>query len=579
MALTTSKLALVDTPIINSKCYQYADAALSGEIVVGHKVRQACKRFMDDLERIGQAGYQWEFDIERAYRPIDFIERFCKPSKGDYDRMELLPWQQFVEGNLYGWVDKRSRLRRYREGIIIVGAGNGKSTLVGGNATYAASKDGERGAEVYVLANSKDQAKIIFDECKAQIQSSRVLEKHFRVTRDGIYYDNTRSKIQPLATDSKNLEGRNVHLGIFDEIQDYTNYELINRIKAKTKKRRQPLILYITTLGTVIDGPLMDYYRLGSDILNQSDAIAARAADRVFVYIAEIDEGDDPDDTDCWYKANPSLGKLLQLDDLIDEWERVKPIPAERSNFINKQLNVFTTVDELSFLSPETIQKNSKQKPLEELEGERCYGGFDLAETEDFTSACLEFPLKDNDFFVLSHSWVPEHKVRENREKLDWTGLVKEGRLTIVNEPYVDYTLVLDWFVEQQKKYRIDTIGYDPAKAVFLVRELQQRGLVLNEVRQGELTLTAPLDNLKERFLDGNMVYNNDRLLRWYLSNVKLTKRGHNATYLPTKQNRSRKIDGFAALLCAHTEYMRRNATAIPADKKLSRVIDLGGIK
>lgn len=579
MALTTSKITLLDTPIIDSKCYQYADAALSGKIIVGHKVRQSCKRFMDDLERIGKEGYQWEFDIERAQRPIDFIERFCKPSKGDYDRMELLPWQQFVEGNLYGWVDKRSRLRRYREGIIIVGAGNGKSTLVGGNATYAASKDGERGAEVYVLANSKDQAKIIFDECKAQIQSSRVLEKHFRVTRDGIYYDNTRSKIQPLATDSKNLEGRNVHLGIFDEIQDYTNYELINRIKAKIKKRRQPLILYITTLGTVIDGPLMDYYRLGSDILNQSDAIAARAAERVFVYIAEIDEGDDPDDTDCWYKANPSLGKLLQLDDLIDEWERVKPIPAERSNFINKQLNVFTAVDELSFLSPETIQKNSKQKPLEELEGERCYGGFDLAETEDFTSACLEFPLKDNDFFVLSHSWVPEHKVRENREKLDWTGLVKEGRLTIVNEPYVDYTLVLDWFVEQQKKYRIDTIGYDPAKAVFLVRELQQRGLVLNEVRQGELTLTAPLDNLKERFLDGNMVYNNDRLLRWYLGNVKLTKRGHNATYLPTKQNRSRKIDGFAALLCAHTEYMRRNATAIPADRKLSRVIDLGGIK
>lgn len=579
MALTTSKITLLDTPIIDSKCYQYADAALSGKIVVGHKVRQACKRFMDDLERTGKDGYKWEFDIERAQRPIDFIERFCKPSKGDYDRMELLPWQQFVEGNLYGWVDKQSRLRRYREGIIIVGAGNGKSTLVGGNATYAASKDGERGAEVYVLANSKDQAKIIFDECKAQIQSSRVLEKHFRVTRDGIYYDNTRSKIQPLATDSKNLEGRNVHLGIFDEIQDYTNYELINRIKAKTKKRRQPLILYITTLGTVIDGPLMDYYRLGSDILNQSDAIAARAADRVFVYIAEIDEGDDPDDTECWYKANPSLGKLLQIDDLIDEWERVKPIPAERSNFINKQLNVFTAVDELSFLSPETIQKNNKRKPLKELEGERCYGGFDLAETEDFTSACLEFPLKDNDFFVLSHSWVPEHKVRENREKLDWTGLVKEGRLTIVNEPYVDYTLVLEWFIEQQKKYRIDTIGYDPAKAVFLVRELQQRGLVLNEVRQGELTLTAPLDNLKERFLDGNMVYNNDRLLRWYLGNVKLTKRGHNATYLPTKQNRSRKIDGFAALLCAHTEYMRRNATIIPTDRKLSRVIDLGGIK
>ena len=133
--------------------------------------------------------------------------------------------------------------------------------------------------------------------------------------------------------------------------------------------------------------------------------------------------------------------------------------------------------------------------------------------------------------------------------------------------------------MEQSKKYRIDTIGYDPAKAVFLVRELQQKGLVLNEVRQGELTLTAPMDNLKERFLDGNIVHNEDRLFRWYLGNVKLTKRGPNATYLPTRQNRARKIDGFAALLCAHTEYMRRNALVIPPDKKISRVIDLGGLR
>ncbi len=200
----------------------------------------------------------------------------------------------------------------------------------------------------------------------------------------------------------------------------------------------------------MIDGPLMDYYRLGSDILDGSDAIAERAADRVFVYIAEIDEGDAPDNVECWYKANPSLGKLLQLDDLIDEWERVKPIPAERSNFINKQLNVFTSVDELSFLSPETIRKNNKKKPLEELEGERCYGGFDLSETEDFTSACLGFHSRKTIFCAFPLLGAGK-KVLENKEHLDWMGLVKEGRLTIVDGEYVDYTMVLAWFLSNQK--------------------------------------------------------------------------------------------------------------------------------
>ena len=218
-----------------------------------------------------------------------------------------------------------------------------------------------------------------------------------------------------------------MHLGIFDEIQEYRDYKLINVIKAKTKKRKQPLILYISTLGTVIDGPLMDYYVLGSNILDGSDAISKRASDRVFVYIDEIDEKDDPNDVSCWGKANPSLGVLLDIDTLIDEWERCKPIPAERSNFINKQLNVFTMVDELSFLDVQTIKKNDKVIPLEKLKGQKCYGGFDMSETEDFTSACLVFPLPDNEFFVLSHSWVPEKKVKINREKLDWLNLQRDG--------------------------------------------------------------------------------------------------------------------------------------------------------
>lgn len=573
--MTRSMSSDLSSLVVNSDCYRYAEDVLGGKILTGKRVKQACQRFMDELAASESPDYPWKFDVAKAYRPIDFIEKFMRPTKGDYDKMRLLPWQHFVEGNIYGWVDKRTGYRRFREALVLVGSGNGKSTLVTGNAAFGASKDGERGAEVYCLANSREQARIVFDECKEQLKGSPILAKHFKITRDGVYFLKTNSKIQPLASDYKNLDGRNVHLAIFDEIQEYRDYKLINVIKAKTKKRRQPLIIYISTLGTVIDGPLMDYYILGCNILDSSGAIAQRAADRMFVYIAEIDEGDDPEDTDCWIKANPSLGPLLRLDDLIDEWERCKAVPAERSNFINKQLNVFTSVDELSFLDTATIQKNNQAINLEDLKGKRCYGGFDLAETDDFTSACLEFPLGENRFFVLEHSWVPMAKVKENHEKLEWQHLVSSNWLTIVDGDYVDYTLVFQWFLEQREKYRIDTVGFDPAKAFMLVQELRKKGFVLNDVRQGELTLTAPLDHLKERFLDGGVVHNNNALFNWYLGNVRLTKRSVNATYMPTKQHKYRKIDGFAALLCAHTEYLRRNPVQIAPDKKLTTVLKL----
>ena len=574
-AVTALTYSEIPNLIRSSKAFGYALDVVEGRIVSGKRRKQACQRFIDDLLSSANPAYPWKFDIEKAYRPIEFIERFLVPTKGDYTRMELLPWQHFVEANMYGWLSKKTGLRRFREAIIIVGQGNGKSTMIAGNAAYGLTKDGERGAEIYCLANSREQARIIFNECSSQVANSPILSRHIRLTKQGMFYDRTNSKFQPLASDSKNLDGRNVHMGVFDEIQEYRDYKLINVIKGKTKKRKQPLVIYITTLGTVIDGPLMDFYVLGGSILDGAGAISQRAADRTFVYIDEIDEDDDPTDPACWCKANPSLGTLLDMEDLLDEWERVKTIPAERSNFINKQLNVFTLVDELSFLDVRTIQKNNKEIDMEQLQGARCYGGFDLSETEDFTAACLEFPLPDNEFFVLEHSWVPEKKVKADHEKLDWSNLVQRGWLTVVPGEYVDYNLVFKWFVEQREKYRIDSIGYDPAKAFTLIQLMREKGFVLNEVRQGELTLTAPLDNLKERFLDGKIIHNNSTMFNWYLGNVRLTKRSANATYLPTRQNKYRKIDGFAALLDAHTEFLRKNPTYIPPDKSLARIIKL----
>ena len=187
----------------------------------------------------------------------------------------------------------------------------------------------------------------------------------------------------------------------------------------------------------------------------------------------------------------------------------------------------------------------------------------------------LEFPLKGKGLFVLEHSWVPMQKIYDNREKLDWEMLIKTGRLTAVDNEYVEYEDVLAWFLAMREQYRIQTIGYDPAKAFRLVQEMQLKGFTMNPVRQGELTLTAPLDDLQERFLDGDVVHNNDPLFNWYLGNVKVKKRSENGTYLPTKQNKNRKIDGFAALLDAHTEFLRQSSNVIPPEKKVSRVIDV----
>ncbi|CEH28854.1 Putative phage terminase, large subunit [Aneurinibacillus migulanus] len=549
----------------------YAKQVVEGKIVAGKKIILACKRHLNDLKRAGIDDFPYVFDEELAHRPIRFIEKYCKPSKGDYDSLVLQPWQHFVIGSLYGWVHRDTGVRRFREGLTFLGRKNGKTTLISGLANFAVSKDHERGARVYVLANSKQQAGELFDESKAMVESSPKLQKRFRTNQKGIFYDKTNSRIEPRASDSEKLDGLNTHLGIFDEIHEFKDYRLINVIKKSRGSRKQPLILYITTAGYQLDGPLVDYYSQADEVLE-----GAVPDDRTFYFMAELDDEKEFDQPEMWIKANPNMGVSLNLVTLIDDWKKDKRTPQERSDFITKQFNMFVNNSEQSFLDFETLKRNNKVKDTNEFLHIPCVGGFDLSDTEDFTSACLEFPITETgEVFVLSHSWIPEKKVLQDNENIPYREYEELGLLTIIPGEYVKKEYVYDWFVEQSQHFSIELITYDPAKAFGLVESLDAYGFKTEVVRQGYLTLGPAMDDLKERFLDGNVIFNNNRLFRWYINNVKLVE-DRNKNKMPTKQGRYRKIDGFAAFLNAHTEVMKRLlASQATGDVKFVSINDL----
>ena len=544
----------------------------------------ACRRFLDDLERSRRdPEYPWRFDEHKAERPVQFIEQFLKPTKGDYDRMELMDWQCFIECNLYGWVGREDGYRRFREALILVGTGNGKSTMMAGNATFLACKDGEPGPDIYLLANSKEQAGIVYGECKAQIEASPSLAARFRTLRDCIFYDKANARIMHRSSDSGKLDGLNPHGAIFDEIHEYRDFRLLNIINRKTVKRRQPLSIYITTMGYVIDGPLAYYYGVFDDAMRGT--LDPAIGDRMFAYIAELDPGDDVEDTSCWIKANPGLGVVLQLEDLRQKWERNKLIPSERADFICKQLNIMVNADDMAFVQPEVIRRNNGTIDEESLLGRRCYGGFDLSTREDFTAAALEFPLDDGRIFVELHSWVPRRKVEMDQEKIDYYGLAMKGYLTIVDGEYIQQEDVYEWFAEKAKKYEIVTIGYDPANATRL-RQMLESGtdsvpaFDCQVVRQGPITLNDPMKDIKELLLAGNVVTNNNPMWVWYTDNVRLSGEKRHAdkeNWMPTKRNKFRKIDGFMAWLDAHAVRVQKEPAGVVNTTPRVRVFDLGG--
>lgn len=526
----------------------YAKQVVAGKIVANKYVIKECERHLKYIK-----GHEkWIFDEELAHRPIRFIEKFCKPSKGANNQLILQPWQHFIIGSLFGWVHKETKLRRFKEALVFVGRKNGKTTTISGLANYGVSQDGENGAEIHMLANTMKQARLLFDESKAMIKASPVLKKNFRSLRDAIHYDKTISKIEPQASDSEKLDGLNTHIGIFDEIHEFKDYKLISVIKNSRAARLQPLLIYITTAGFQLNGPLVDMVEAGKDTLN-----GIIEDERTFYYLASLDDEDDINDSENWIKANPNIGVSIDIEVMKEEWIKAKRIPAERGDFITKRFNIFANNDEMSFIDHTTLSKNNEVIAFDELENHPCTVGYDLSETEDFTSACATFALENGKIAVLSHSWIPKHKVDLSNEKIPYREWEETGYLTIQDKPYIDYTDVYDWILKVNEHHPVAKITYDRANAFRLNQELKNYGFVTEETRQGALTLSPALKSLKELFLDGKVIYNNNPLFKWYVNNVKL-KLDRNGNWLPSKQSRYRKIDGFAALLNTYTDIMNK---------------------
>lgn len=545
---------------------RYARGVADGQIISCEKIRLAAERFLRELAESEKDSFPYRFDPEKYMRVVDFSQKLLRPTKGRYSHLMLTDWQHFADANLYGWVRKADGYRRFSEGMVLIGRGNGKSTWETGNALYAASKDDEPGAEVYMLANTRDQISHMYDETRHMIDQSPILSRHFRTTRRAIYYDSSYSMIQHLVSDASVLDGLNAHLAIFDEIHAYQDFELINVIRRSISKRRQGMVQYISTMGTVLDGPLMQLYGLADDVLK--GVAEPLVADRFFAAVYEMDAADDPEDYTLWGKANPSLGTLLDLDTLRAEWARARKTPQERADFLTKQLNIFVNAGEASFVEWAVIQRNSAVLDEQTLLGRVCYGGFDLSATEDFTAAALVFPLDDGREYVKLHSWVPETKAQANLEHIDYYEWALKGDLTICPGDHIEQDDVLGWFEEMSRLYDIESIGYDPANATFFVRRLISAGLRTSVVRQGPITLNGPMKDIRDRLLDGRVVYNCNDMFRWYLGNVKLRQSFYDraqGNWMPSKHGRYKKIDGFMAWLFAHTEMIRSIPAGDPA--------------
>lgn len=535
---------------------EYYNKIISGEIIACKRIKQVYTMLVDKIKNPEKYD-PWIFDEELANDPIIFIEEFCKQAQGELGApLELLLFQKAKHQAVYGFVHKETGLRQYQEVLDIRGRKNGKTTELAADELYMLVGDGEGSPEVYNIATKLDQAKKGFNECYKMIQQSPELNKTLKKRKSDIYCPFNYGSLQALASNSNGLDGLNSHMVTIDELAAIKNRDIYDLMKQSMSSRRQPLLNCITTNGFVRNSIFDAQYEYACKVLD-----GKVKDDRFLAFIYELDDRDEWDKEEMWIKANPGLGAIKGYDFLRGFVNKAKEDPSFKPTVMVKDFNLIEN-SIVRWLKWEEVN-NEKTFNIKEMGFKYGIGGFDLAETTDLAAAkVLCMRPDDPNIYVISMYFIPEEKLNQEEDNKEGDNVPyrlweKQGLLKVCPGNKVNKYHMLEWFkeVRDELDIYIPWIGYDDwhvddSLYEAYVSEFGKEAMI--KVRQGVYTLSFPMKELKADLGVSKIIYNNNPIDKWCLSNLQV-KTDINGNIQPVKgvDNRQR-IDGAVALIIGY---------------------------
>ena len=503
---------------------------------------------------------EYIFDLNKANRPIEWIEKFCVQTKGANagKPVKLELFQKAIIQALFGFVEKKDKTRLYTKLVLFLGRKNGKSTLASLILLYVMI--GEKGyrKKCFSVATTAAQARESWETAKVISEISPVLNKVIRTNNDGIFYDKKKSEFKPLPNASNRLDGKDSSVILADEVHAWLDMNMMDVMYDSMASEIEPLFIEVSTMGTIRESVFDQEYENLSKVIKTYDRPGKIKSPRTLMFIYELDDYKDIEEQECWIKANPGLGTIKKYDFLYNKIEEAKNDPNKLPNIYCKDFNMRMTSNK-SWLSFE-MTYNTEKIDLEKIKNSYAIGGVDLSSTTDLTCATLLI-YKEGKKYVLQQYFLPEIGIerRIKEDEIPYDKWVKRGWLTLSeNSASVRYSDVTEWFIKMRQELKLGMlyIGFDPWGATYWKEEMEKNGFTLEKVIQGAKTMSGPMKILEADFKTKSVIYDNNQILRWCLTNTEIQV-DVNENIRPIKgRNRRKRIDGTVSLINAYVVLM-----------------------
>lgn len=593
---------------------EYIDRVLSGEEMVCRLNRLAVERHARDLKRAKTDSVTFPF----VFDPTQDAIRFCKffehvqPSKWPTP-MVMAPWQVAHEMILYGWRDKNAvdvrlpgkkpvRLlpRRFRIAYDRWPRKTGKSARASVQFNYHLKFDRERGAEVYSVALVEEQARRVFDEAVAMRDATPGLRGIVKLGDNPcrrLRVPELNAVGRPLSRDKESMEGLNISFWVGDEVHVWPGRGPYGVLRYGMRSRLQPLGQLITTAPSSDDTT-----SICNELDNYAEGVLTEAIpdERFFAWILEIDreikdalgnviqEADRWDDETKWKKCCPNLGITVKLEDMRQECLEAKNSALAKHDFLRYSLNVRTgSIDKA--IQPEDWRACGRDGDpielrlgaLERLKGRICFGGMDLASTDDTNALVLTFPpiAEGEKWELLSFFWIPADniKARVESHRVPYDLWRDQGFIVTTPGTVTDYDFIVGAILDINRLFDLREMAYDPALASGMINRLlkgqempavgdmptgwtlrgdkfTRPGLKEKQVikyAQTMLNYASPCNEFMLAIGRREIQHLNDPVLTWQANNLRWIT-NHTGLRMPDKLKSPEKIDGMSAAIMSY---------------------------
>lgn len=477
----------------------------------------------------------------RGERNARWIEHYCRVPEGKLvgKPVVLTPEQRSWLVQIY---DSPTRIF-----ILSMGRKNAKTAFSAFLLLlHLCGPESRPNSQLYSAAQSREQASVLFALAEKMVRMSADLAAvvTVRETAKQLLCPQLGTVYRALSAEASTAFGLSPVFTVHDEL-------------GQVKGPRSDLFEALETAGAAQDMPL-------SIIISTQ---APTDADLLSTLIDEALSGEDPTHKCVLYTApleldpfaagtirlaNPHFDAFMNRDEVLRQAETARRMPSRENSYRNLVLN--QRVEARSPFVSRTVWLENAAEP-DSLDGQRVYGGLDLASVADLTALLLVSEQGD----VVSFFWLPDEGLAEKSrsDRTPWDVWRDGGFLETTPGRAVQYEFIAYRLREIVDRYSDIVIAFDRALMKHLVPWLQRAGFddeeierIFKDFGQGFVSMSPAIRQLEQMLLSKKLRHGAHPVLTECAKNaVTVSDPAGNRKFVKSKA--TGRIDGMVALAMA----------------------------